>query len=161
MNQLIKKSIELRGVGEILASIELLKEIIVKDPNNAQANYQCAWGHDVLGKEVEAIPYYEKAIANKLEGKELEGAYLGLGSTYRTIGEYSKSKNLFEKAISIFTDNLELQVFYAMTLYNLKEYNKAMELLLKIIATTSMDENINAYKKAILFYSDKLDDKFI
>lgn len=45
-----------------------------------------------------------------------------------------------------------------MTLYNLKEYSKAMEILLYTIAQTSIDENIKNYKKAIEFYSDKLDE---
>lgn len=51
-----------------------------------------------------------------------------------------------------------MQVFLAMTLYNLNDHNKAMELLLKNIKDTSIDENIQSYKKAIEFYSDKLDE---
>ncbi len=35
-----------------------------------------------------------------------------------------------------------------------------MEILLKIIARTSKDVSIEAYKKAIEFYGDKLDKKF-
>lgn len=45
-----------------------------------------------------------------------------------------------------------------MTLYNLGEYDKAMEILLKILSETSSDESIKNYKKAIMFYSDKLDE---
>ena len=51
-----------------------------------------------------------------------------------------------------------MEVFYAMTLYNLKEHSKAMEILLNIIVQTSLDEGIKKYKKAIEFYSDKLDE---
>lgn len=45
-----------------------------------------------------------------------------------------------------------------MTLYNLKEHSKAMELLLKCLIDTTSDDEIISYKKAIKFYSDKLDE---
>lgn len=44
-----------------------------------------------------------------------------------------------------------------MTMYNLKGYSEAMEILLFSIAQTSSDKNIKKYKKAIKFYADKLD----
>jgi len=47
-----------------------------------------------------------------------------------------------------------------MTLYNLNEHSEAMKILLENLAETSSDENIKSYKKAISFYSDKLDNIF-
>jgi tetratricopeptide (TPR) repeat protein len=92
-----------------------------------------------------------------LLGEERQGALLGLGSTYRTLGMYEESKLVFEEAMKEFPDCREFQVFYSMVQYNLKEYGKAMEILLKQLSETSVDEGIQSYKKAILFYSDKLD----
>ncbi|MGG4343068.1 hypothetical protein [Paenibacillus lautus] len=37
------------------------------------------------------------------------------------------------------------------------QYDKAMALLLKEVGETSNDEGIKSYQKAIVFYSDKLD----
>ncbi len=113
----------------------------------------------MLGLEKEAVPYYEKAISQGLPDEDLKEAYLGLGSTYRTIGEYEKSKTLFLEGLEKFDVNA-LKVFLAMTLYNLEQHGQAMEILLKVIAETSKDEDIIAFKKAIEFYSDKLDDKW-
>jgi len=42
-------------------------------------------------------------------------------------------------------------------LYNQKEFSQAMSILLKHLAETSNDEGIQDYRKAIIFYSDKLD----
>ncbi len=114
---------------------------------------------DVLEKEVEAIAYYEKAIALGLPDEDLKEAYLGLASTYRTIGDYEKSKETFMSAMEKFDDK-SLEVFYAMTLYNLEEHANSMEILLKIIADTSNDKSISAYSRAINFYADKLDKVF-
>lgn len=133
-------------------------ELAEKFPDNASLNYQWAWSFDLLGKEAEAVPFYEKGIKLGLDEEELEGALVGLGSTYRTLGEYEKSKSTFVKGIELFPNNKALQVFYAMTLYNLNEHSKAIELLLKCLTETTRDEEIISYKKAIEFYSDKLDE---
>jgi hypothetical protein len=44
-----------------------------------------------------------------------------------------------------------------MAYYNVREHAKAMELLLKGLADTSSDEGILRYRRAIRFYSEKLD----
>ena len=151
-------AIELRKEGKLKESNKILISLAKEYPNDPIVNYQCAWSFDVLGLEVEAVPYYEKAILIGLPDKELQGAFLGLGSTYRTLGQYEKSKEVFEQGLAKFTENKAMKVFYAMTLYNLKEYSKAMEILLYNLAHTSSDENIKNYRKAIEFYSDKLNE---
>ncbi len=44
-----------------------------------------------------------------------------------------------------------------MILYNVKNYQEAMNLLLNVIAKTSSDKGIQKYQKAIEYYSDKLE----
>ncbi|MEC1520721.1 tetratricopeptide repeat protein [Neobacillus niacini] len=151
------KAIDLRYEGKTTESNELLQKVVEEFPKDPYVNYQCAWSFDLLGKETEAIPYYEKAIDLGLSGKDLEGALLGLGSSYRTIGEYAKSKSVFQKGLDVFPNNRALKVFYSMTLYNLKEHDTAMEILLTSLIETTADEDILHYKRAIQFYSDKLD----
>jgi len=157
---ILKKVVELRANGEKLKALETIKACLEENQNDAMANYQCAWCYDTLEQGKEAIPYYIKAIENGLSSENLEGAYLGLGSTYRSLGKYQKSEEIFERAISKFPENINFKVFYSMTLYNLGKHNKSMELLLKIISDTSNDNKIKNYKDAILFYSDKLDKNF-
>ncbi|MDQ0974556.1 tetratricopeptide (TPR) repeat protein [Neobacillus niacini] len=157
MQKDVIKAIELRHVGKAVESNESLLKVVQEFPTDPYVNYQCAWSFDLLGKETEAIPFYEKSIDMGLSGKDLEGAILGLGSSYRTIGEYAKSKNVFQKGLDLFPSNRALKVFYSMTLYNLKEHNTAMEILLTSLIETTSDEDILHYKRAIQFYSDKLD----
>ncbi len=155
----INKGVELRKEGKLIESNNFFIKLAIEYPNDAIVQYQCAWSFDVLEKETEAIYYYEKAIELGLQDNDLKEALLGLGSTYRSIGEYEKSKQTFEKGISLFNDN-SLKVFYAMTLYNYGEYSRSMDLLLNIIANTTQDKSILTYKKAIKFYSGRLDEVF-
>lgn len=152
------KVIELREIGNHKKSNQLLLKLVQDFPDDASINYQCAWSFDLLGEETKAVPYYENAINLGLSSEELEGALLGLGSTYRALGEYEKSKSTFLKGIENFPNNRVIQVFYSMTLYNLNEHSKSMELLLKCLVETTSDNEILEYKRAIDFYSDKLDD---
>jgi len=153
----LEQAINLRQLGKLDQSNQMLVQLVEQSPKDAFINYQCAWSFDVLGQESKAVPFYEEAIQLGLAGKDLEGAIVGLGSTYRTLGLYEKSKTVFLKGLELFPSNKAIQVFYSMTLYNLNEHNKAMELMLKCIAGNTTDPDILNYKKAIHFYSDKLD----
>ncbi|MFO1444091.1 tetratricopeptide repeat protein [Bacillus sp. Bva_UNVM-123] len=157
MKKEVKKAINLRSEGKLKESNELLLKLVAEHPDDAFIHYQCGWSYDVLGLESKAVSYYEAAISLGLSGKDLEGAILGLGSTYRTLGEYEKSKNVFIKGIKLFPNNRALQVFYSMTLYNLNDHKSAMALLLNCLIETTNDKEILSYKKAIHFYKDQLD----
>ena len=153
----LARAIQLRTDNKKQESNQLLVKMVEAYPDDAFVNYQCAWSFDVLGEELKAVPYYEKAIKLGLSGTDLEGAFLGLGSTYRTLGQYDKSEKVFLEGITLFPTNKALQVFYAMTLYNLNKHNKAMELLLQCLTDTTTDAEILRYKNAIHFYATQLD----
>ena len=158
MERELDKAMELRKSGNHKESNSLLLDLVQEFPENASVNYQCAWSFDLLGQEVKAVPFYENAIKLGLSSIELEGAFLGLGSTYRSLGEYEKSKATFLKGIEAFPNNRAIQVFYSMTLYNLNEHSKAMEFLLKCLIDTTTDKEILNYKRAIDFYAEKLNE---
>lgn len=160
MRQRLNKAIDLRSQKKYADAEILLKELICEYPNNAQVYYHYAWLCDNMERETEARPKYEKALELGLTGEDLKGCYLGLGSTYRCIGEYEKSITLFDNALEAFPSNNEYKVFKAMALYNLENHQGAMNLLLNVIAGTSSDEGIQEYKEAIEYYSDNLDKKF-
>ncbi|WPK10493.1 tetratricopeptide repeat protein [Lysinibacillus louembei] len=157
MNQL-QIALQLRKDNKLTESNKLFVQLAAQHPDDAYLQYQCAWSFDVLGEETQAVPYYEKAIQGELNAEDMANAYLGLGSTFRTLGKYQQSQETLSKAIALFPENQALQVFYAMTLYNLNEHSNAMELLLNCIANSSMDINIQKYKRAIQFYAEKLDE---
>ncbi|MFJ8070318.1 tetratricopeptide repeat protein [Peribacillus sp. NPDC096447] len=156
----LEEALSLRGKKEFEKSNRLLMDLAKQNPGDAVIQYQCGWSLDILGLEVEAVSYYEAALKLGLPKEDAKGAYLGLGSTYRTIGEYEKSRQALESGLAKFPEDKALLVFRAMAFYNLGHHDLAMESLLKIIAETSSDQEIHSYAKAIKFYSDKLDKVF-
>lgn len=155
-NQLVE-AVALRNEGKAEEARVMLLELYEQNSNDAELLYQLAWTHDVLGLEREAVPYYEKSLTLGLSSEQRVGALLGLGSTYRTLGEYENSKAILEQAIQEYPENKEFPVFLAMTLHNLGDHSLAMGMLLKLLAETSADEGIRSYSKAISYYSDKLE----
>ena len=159
MNTLQEKlasAIKLRESKKPEEARQLLLDLYAEFPSNPQVNHQCACIHDLLGLEHEAKPFYEKAIQTGLEGNDLRSALLGIGSTYRCIGEYQKSIDTFQHASTLFPSSHEFDVFLAMAYHNINEHSKAMEPLLNSLVNTSKDEGVLRYQRAIRFYSDKL-----
>jgi tetratricopeptide (TPR) repeat protein len=160
MNSRVAEVIRLREAGKLEEARLLALELVAEQPDDPAVNYHCAWCHDVLGLERDAVPFYERAIALGLRGEDLEGALLGLGSTYRGLGEYRNAIETLGKGAAQFPDQRSFEVFLAMALYNTGAHAQAMERLLKALAETSSDASIQRYKRAILFYSDKLDERW-
>ncbi|MGG4396683.1 tetratricopeptide repeat protein [Paenibacillus thiaminolyticus] len=157
MNDALQHAIDLRAAGRAEEAIPLLAELLGHEPDNGEILCQLAWAHDHLGREREAVPYYEQALRCPLNDEHRTGALLGLGSTYRTLGRYAEAKETLGQGMREYPDRKEFGVFYAMTLHNLGEHAEAMRLLLTALVNTSEDEGIRAYSRAIGFYADKLD----
>jgi predicted Zn-dependent protease len=153
----LDRAIQLRQAGDAEAARALLVPLAQSYPDDSGVQYQTAWTHDNLGLEREAIPYYLRALAVGLSGEDRQGALLGLGSTYRTLGEYEQSEAILRQGVTKFPDNRAIQVFLAMTLYNRGKHVEAMEILLRHLAETSDDPDIRRYQRAILLYAPDLD----
>lgn len=153
----LEQAIQLRQDDKPEEALLILKELLFELPDDPGVNYQAAWTCDCMGKESEAVPFYETAIANGLSGEELQGAFLGLGSTYRCLGEYQNSLDTFDRAIKEFPNDRSLKTFRALTLYNLGKYSNSVEELLVQLVDTTSDADIKSYENALKFYADKLD----
>jgi tetratricopeptide (TPR) repeat protein len=154
----LERAVYLRENGRAEEARELLLKLVAEKPGDPQINHHCAWVHDLLGREHEAVPFYERAIEEGLTGEDLEGAMLGLGSTYRALGEYERAVETLRGGTTRFPNSRAMQVFLAMVLYNTGEGREAVELLLRNLAETTGDGGISAYNRAILFYAGRLDE---
>ena len=157
MNTQLSEAIRLRESGDKEGSRRLLLEMVLLHPNDPVTLYQCAWTHDSLGREREAVGFYRRAIDGGLTGEDLAGAYLGLGSTLRGLGEYAEAVEVLQKGVSAFPEKKSLQVFFAMALYHVSRSKESVSRLLILLADTTSDKDISAFKRAIHFYAADLD----
>jgi tetratricopeptide (TPR) repeat protein len=143
--------------GKLPQACALLLGLVAEFPDDAVVNYQTAWIHDRLGLEKDAVKYYERALERGLKGDDRAGAFLGLGSTLRGLGQYPKALAVLDTGAKEFPEHRPLRVFRAMALYNGKRAKESVGELLKLLAETSADPEILAFKRAILFYAEDLD----
>ena len=136
----------------------LLLDLAAAYPENAEISFQTAAVHDNLGRERESIPFYVRALEQGLSGPDREGALLGLGSTYRGLGEYQKAVETLRRGVKEFPHNRALQTFLAMALYNTQQYKEAMELVLANLLETTSDEKLQYFKRPLLYYASHLDE---
>jgi tetratricopeptide (TPR) repeat protein len=136
----------------------LLLDLIATYPDDAEITFQTAVVHDNLGLERESIPYYLRTLDQGLAGPDLERALLGLGSTYRGLGEYQKAEETLRRGVREFPDNRALQIFLAMTLYNSGQYKEAMEIVLTNLLETTSDEKLQYFKRPLSYYAAHLDE---
>jgi tetratricopeptide (TPR) repeat protein len=143
----------------------LLLELVAAYPDDAEITYQTAIVHDNLGLERESIPFYIQTLEQGLSGLDTatklmkrERAFLGLGSTYRGLGEYQKAEETLRRGLSEFPQSRPLQVFLSLALYNTQQYKEAMELALSNLLETTSDESLQYFKRGLLFYAAHLDE---
>lgn len=135
----------------------LLVELAGRWPNDALLQFEAACVHDHLGEEAQAVPYYLAALAGSLPPAMRRSAFVGLGSTYRTLGRYRDAERTLQEGLREFQDAADIRVFLAMVQHNLGRSKEAVESLLVLLARTSSDEEIKSYARAIEFYAEDID----
>ncbi|MER5309273.1 tetratricopeptide repeat protein [Streptomyces sp. NPDC002773] len=165
----LAEAVALREEGRTEEARERLVALAAHHPDDAEIAYQTAWAHDALGLEAEAVPYYERALASTgptsehedrrtaLTSEDRRGALLGLGSTYRVLGRHDEAVTLLTGAAEEFPEDGSLRTFLAMALYNTGRHHESVRLLLRLLATTSEDPSVRAYRRAIEHYAEDLD----
>lgn len=153
----LAKVIALRKENKPEEALVILDSLLQMHPNDPDVNYQMAWTCDFMGKESAAVPFYEKAISSGLK-EDRDGAMLGLGSTYRCLGEYEKSVKVFDQALAEFPEHRAIKVFRALSLYNLGKAEESVSQLLIQLLDTTNDDSVKSYERALRFYSDKLNE---
>src|SRR5260370_36710316 len=89
---------------------------------------------DNLGLERESISFYIQTLTQGLSGPDTatklmkrERAFLGLGSTYRGLGEYQQAEETLRRGLRELPHNRAHQDFLSITVYNTQQYQAAME----------------------------------
>lgn len=137
-------------------TIAALLPIVERHPDNARVLYEVGGAYDSAGQEAQALGFYERALAEGLEGDVLCRCYLQYGSTLRNLGRIDESLEVFARARVRFPDAVSLGVFEALTLHAGGRVNAAFGSLLLLLADSLDVDELNRYKPAIRGNADYL-----
>jgi len=156
MEKNLHTAIALRKGGEYEKSRELLESLINIEELKARALLNIAWSWDNQGVEDRAEIYYQAALEAGLEGEDKFEALFGLACTYRCLGKYTLAKARFAETLATWPEATEIIPFYALCLHNFGEHDKAMSMMLELLAQHPPTENIKRYQKALHYYARNL-----
>jgi tetratricopeptide (TPR) repeat protein len=123
------------------------------EPYPAVAHYLAAWARDAQGLEAEALVHYEKSFELGLSGENLRGALLGAGSTYRNVGNLTRSEEILRRGIQDYGETSEFSAFLALTLYSAARSREAVSILLQLLADSTANTHIKRYDGALRYYA--------
>jgi tetratricopeptide (TPR) repeat protein len=154
----INRAKALRREDRLEESQELLLALQQEYPYDPLVLFEVGGSYDVMGLEPEAIPYYEQAVQQGLEGSDLQECLVCLGSSYRVVGESQEAVDILEDAIEQFPDNNSSKAFLALAYYSNDQVEESVRTLLELLLETTKDENILAYADPLDYYKDNLDE---
>lgn len=158
----IAEAVQLRESGDLDAARRLLTALLAaEDDRQPLVNYQLAWTLDRMGLETDAAPYYERAIAVGLDGDDLRGALLGLGSTYRVIGRGADAVRTLAAGVERFPNDGAMRAFYALALHSVGEHTRATQEFLRVILASSTDPQVTRYRNALTEYMEHPDELWL
>lgn len=153
----LESALDLRRAGRHDEARAQLTELASQWPEDADIQYQAACVHDFLGLERQAVPFYLQSLRGTLSPEDRLGALHGLGSTYRTLGQYADAETVLLQAAQEFPNAKEVPVFLAMVHHNLGRSKEAVESLLRLLAETTADAGIRQYARAMALYAQDID----
>lgn len=155
--QLIKQESDASSVEK---GLSLLRAEAESRPNDAKAWFELAGAFDFLGREAEALPHYEKAMALGIDLLPVEDRprlFVQLGSTLRNLKKYDQSKKVLQEGIDKFPGIAVLKTFLGLTEYSDGNYRKAAKLFLQGSLHGAEDRSLQDYGRALKNYSDQID----
>jgi predicted Zn-dependent protease len=154
--QRLSHAVGLREAGKPEEARPVLVSLAAEFPNDATVQYQAGWVHDYLGLELEAAPYYERALALGLPEPDLEGLVLSLGSTYRNVGRDDDAVRMLTRGVHDYPGNEAMRCFLALSQLSIGNASEALALAFDVILATSQSADVERYRRALTAYRDEL-----
>lgn len=157
VNAEVLRAIKLRDAGQHTEALAILLDLRKVSPDDPKLNYEIACTYDPQGLEADAVPFYERALEGGLGVEDRRGALLGLGSAYRSIERFADAVRTLERGFAEFPHAPEFEVFLGLALYSMGDYRRAVQTLLRHVATHPGHEHVAKYQRAIHFYAEQPD----
>lgn len=136
----IEKGRDLLDKGKTQEAIKYFQKLIEEPNASGEVFLYAGMTYDNIGNEKDAIPLYIKTLNKGIENeKELRDCYVCLTSSYRIEDEPTKSLSYLTKAKERFPNDAVISTFLALTLFDIKEFGKAI----KELGNTLLDESNN------------------
>ena len=154
----IEQARQLRREDALEDSQKVLLGLYKRYPEHPLVLYELGGAFDVLGETERAIPFYEQAVVQGLEGDDLLECYVCLGNCYLAEDEQEKAVAVLQKGIEAFPEKNSSRAFLALAHYSNGEEETAVKLLLELLVKTTKVEDLLSYEGVFEYYIEHLDE---
>jgi Flp pilus assembly protein TadD len=145
----IQNAKKLFSRGRRAAAVRDLQTLRQLHPKNAMVWLESAFALDRLGREAQAIPLYERAIALGLKGMSLRNALVCLGSSLRTIGRAREAVRYLARAQKQFPGDVVVELFLALGYHDVQQPTQALRLIALACLRESSNRGLAAYRDVL------------
>jgi tetratricopeptide (TPR) repeat protein len=115
----------------------------------ARTRLEEAFAHDRAGREAEAIPLYEEALALGLPDGPRAQALLGLGSSLRNVRRHREAIEVLRAGVDEYPEHGGLRFFLALALWSGGEEREGF----RTLGALALDEvDLRGYARAAAWY---------
>ena len=157
MQEELPKLAELNANGDHEAAYVLAIELAACYPDNRQAVIAAAYACDRLGKEEEALKYYETAWLSGIPDYERFEFMIGFASTLRNIGREQDAVGMLKTASSEFPKSTAIMAFLALALFSAGDPKQAFATMLKAALSAAREDGFEGFERALREYQAKFE----
>ena len=136
--------------------LEKAKARAAAHPGDVEAQIACAYAHDRVGLEAEAVRYYERAWALGVPEPERRGFLVGFGSTLRNVGRADEAVALLAEAVQAYPDYPALHAFLSLALFSAGHPRAALATMLGVALDLAGPRGFDGYERALAEYHQEL-----
>ena len=125
-------------------------------PDDVAAQIAAAYACDRVGREDEAIRYYERAFALGVPEEQRKGFLVGFGSTLRNVGRADEAVAVLADAVAAYPDYPALQPFLALALFSAGHPRAALAAMLGVALDVARPGAFDGYERALTEYHQEL-----
>lgn len=125
-------------------------------PNNARAQAAAAYAADRVGRDAEAVTFYERAFELGSPEDDRSGFLLGYGATLQSVGRLEEAVAVLRKAALQYPSDTALRAFLALALHAYGKHTEAMATLLDAALTAAREDGFGYYDRALREYQEQL-----
>jgi cyanophycin synthetase len=138
------------------ARIAAGRDLAAAHPGDGRIAYEYAGTYDSAGREEDAVPLYREALALGLREPHRHRAQLQLASSLRNLGRLDEASALVDEVAAAHPDSVGVNMFRVLVLHDAGRGPEALRDLMTLLATTSTDDDVARYRRALTAYASEL-----
>jgi len=146
----------LREAGKQDEHLAAARVLAGEEPANVEAQLEAAYAHDRVGREREAIVYYDAAYRLGVPDADKRVFYVGFGSTLRNVGRADESVAVLAQAIAEDPGYAPFHAFLALALFSSGHPREALAAMLGVALEVAKAGAFDHYERALGDYHREL-----